>query len=212
MNTYCFVDGGHLRAVSKRTGKPLVDPRTLATHIAYSELVQHWRTPKGSLDFREFVGPNHVRIGLDRVIYYDGRPDGGAHPLIEEYWKAIELLPDTEIGFGAVRFRGKERQQKRVDSLIAVDMLEGAFARLFQVAILITADSDFVPVVEAVRRRGIMVVVAASEPLADELRRVADRIWLINANGPSAEFPPLWRQDGQVWFERQDAKVELGTA
>lgn len=212
MNSYCFVDGGHLRAVSKRTGKPLVNPRTLAARIAYSELVQHWRTAQGSGAPGAFVGATHVRIGLDRVIYYDGRPDGGANPLIEEYWKAIELLPDTEIGFGAVRFRGKERQQKRVDSLIAVDMLEGAFNRLFKVAILIAADSDFVPVVEAVRRRGVMAVVAASEPLADELRRVADRVWLIDPNGPSAEFPPLWRPDNQVWFERQDAKVELGTA
>jgi uncharacterized LabA/DUF88 family protein len=198
--------------VSKRTGKPLVDPRTLASNIAYSALVQYWRSADASIDLRTFVGPRHVRIGLDRVIYYDGRPDGGANPLIEEYWKAIELLKDTEIGFGAVRFRGKERQQKRVDSLIAVDMLEGAFTHLFQVAILIAADSDFVPVVEAVRRRGVMVVVAASEPLADELRRVADRIWLIDATGPSAEFPSLWRPDGKVWFERQDASVELGVA
>jgi uncharacterized LabA/DUF88 family protein len=90
-------------------------------------------------------------------------------------------------------------------------MLEGAFTRLFKVAILITADSDFVPVVEAVRRRGVMVVVAASEPLAGELRRVADRVWLIDTTSTPDEFPPLWRPDGQVWFERQDASVELGT-
>jgi hypothetical protein len=64
-----------------------------------------------------------------------------------------------------------------------------------------------------VRRRGVMVVVAASDqPLSDELRRAADRVWIIDAVGATSEFPPLWRPDGQVWFERPDATVELGNA
>jgi uncharacterized LabA/DUF88 family protein len=46
---------------------------------------------------------------------------------------------------------------------------------------LIAGDSDFVPVVDEVRRRGIMVVVAGvQESLAAELERAADRIWIID--------------------------------
>ena len=97
----------------------------------------------------------------------------------DEYWRAIKLLPDTQIGFGALR--GRPRRQKRVDGLIAVDMMVGAFTNLFEVAILIAGDSDFVPVVDEVRRRGIMVVVAGvQESLAAELGRAADRIWIID--------------------------------
>jgi len=36
----------------------------------------------------------------------------------------------------------------------------GSFTNLFHVAILVTGDSDFVSVVNEVRRRGVMVVVA----------------------------------------------------
>ena len=116
----------------------------------------------------------------------------------DEYWRAIELLPDTQIGFGALR--GRPRRQKRVDGLIAVDMMVGAFTNLFEVAILIAGDSDFVPVVDEVRRRGIMVVVAGvQESLAAELGRAADRIWIIDPADPIAnDFPPLRDEEGEV--------------
>ncbi len=55
-------------------------------------------------------------------------------------------------------------------------MLVGAFSGLFDIAVLVAGDGDFTPVVEEVRRRGVMVVVVAvSESLSDDLRRVADR-------------------------------------
>jgi uncharacterized LabA/DUF88 family protein len=210
MNAHCFIDGGYVRGLSKRFGKPLINPRTLANNIAYSGLVQLWGTPKGTDQPKEFPSASSARIGLTRVIYYDARPDEGVDPAIQEYWKAIELLPDTEIGFGALR--GRPRRQKRVDGLIAVDMLEGAFSGLFQVAILVAGDSDFVPIVEAVRRRGVMTVVAAEEgSLADELRREADRVWPIDVAGKrAADFPRLQRHDGYLWIEKADSTVYLG--
>ena len=173
MRAYCFVDGGHMRATAKRSGKALVDPHALARNLAYSSFLQAWR--QFDSQGMSYVGHYHVKIFLDRVNYYDARPDEDvAASLIEDYWKKIELLPDTEIGFGAVR--GRPRRQKRVDGLIAVDMLEGAFNNLYQVALLVAADADFVPIVQAVRRRGVLVAVAASDVgLSDELMRAADR-------------------------------------
>lgn len=211
MNAHCFIDGGYVRALAKRFGKPLIDPRTLANNIAYSGLVQLWGTPKGAYQPKDFLSVSSARIGLTRVIYYDARPDEGVDSAIQEYWKTIELLPDTEIGFGALR--GRPRRQKRVDGLIAVDMLEGAFSGLFQVAILVAGDSDFVPIVEAVRRRGVMTVVAAEEgSLADELRREADRVWPLDVSGErTADFPSLRRkQDNYLWIEKADGTVYLG--
>lgn len=195
MEIYCFVDGGHLRAMAKKANKALPDPNSLARKVANSKLVQHWQTFQSRGDNSRFMGPT-PRYGLSRVVYYDAWPDNGPDDLLLEYWRAIELLPDTEIGFGALR--GKPRRQKRVDSLIAVDMLTGATDRLFKIAILITADADFIPVVEAVRRRGAMVVVAAGPQLADELRRAADRVWLID---PAQDFTPLRTEAGRCWIE-----------
>jgi len=162
----------------------------------------------GSLDQQDYVGHANVRIFLDRVIYYDARPDEGSSAELEEYWRAIELLPDTEIGFGVLR--GRKRRQKQVDTLIAVDMLEGAFTGLYQVALLIAGDADFVPIVQAVRRKGLMVVVAgAKESLADELRQAADRVRIIDiASSAGAEFPYLADADGRRWFEDEKGIVE----
>lgn len=62
-----------------------------------------------------------------------------------------------------------------------------------------------------VRRRGVMVVVAGvQESLADELKRAADRVWLIEpaGNPQMTEFPPL-RQGNKVWFEADDGSVSV---
>jgi uncharacterized LabA/DUF88 family protein len=100
------------------------------------------------------------------------------------------------------------RRQKKVDGLIAVDMIVGAFTNLFHVAILVAGDSDFVPVVDEVRRRGVMVVIAGvQESLADELKRAADRVWIIDPlNTEVSDFYPLQR-GGKLWFEGQDGTV-----
>src|SRR5207253_5397539 len=89
-----------------------------------------------------------------------------------------ELLPDTHLGFGSLRggTGKKPPRQKGVDTLIAVDMLVGAFEKLFSVAILAAGDADFVSVVLEVRRRGVMVIVTASATsISDEFvdRRTA---------------------------------------
>jgi uncharacterized LabA/DUF88 family protein len=123
---------------------------------------------------------------LARTTYYDGRPDDDAaiSEDLRNYWAAIELLSDTQLGFGSTRGGTNRRppRQKGVDSLIAVDMLVGAFTNLFSVAVLVAGDADFVPVVNEVKRRGVMVVVAgatspAAVSISDELRRAADRYY-----------------------------------
>lgn len=211
MNAYCFVDGGYVRGISKQYKRPLVDPRTLASNITYSELVQLWRTPASLVRPKELPGPQYLSTGLGRVLFYDACPDEPSDPAIEEYWKCIELLPDTEAKFGTLR--GRRRRQKGVDGLIAVDMLVGTFSGLFQVGILVAGDSDFVPIVDAVRSQGVMVVVAAEErSLAEDLRRAADRIWPIDPSGSRlADFPPLRRpEDGHLWFLNPDGTVHIG--
>jgi len=208
MNAHCFLDAGYLRGLSKQFERPLADPRLLANNIAYSDLVQSWRTPKRSTS-KEFPGASNISIGLARVLFYDACPDELADPAMQEYWKTIGLLPDTEVKMGALR--GRRRRQKGVDGLIAVDMLVGAFSGLFQVAILVAGDGDFVPIVEAVRQRGVMVMIAAEEKsLSNDLRLAADRVWPIDPTGTRpADFPPLRTSTGHIWLLDQDGKVRI---
>jgi len=128
-HAYGFVDGAYLRHLAKGSRKPLVNPRQLVEFVANTNAVQSWAA----------VLPGSRTTVLTRVIYYDARPDDDAavQPDLLEYWKAVELLDDTELGFGSLRGggRGKAPRQKGVDTLIAVDMLVGAFTKLFAVAI-----------------------------------------------------------------------------
>lgn len=161
---YVFIDGGYLRRIAWDNNRPLYNPRKIAERVVSHKNVQAW--PAGP-----YTANN---VHLARITYYDGRPDEEEDRELTDYWNAIELLPDTELGFGSVR--GRPRRQKAVDTLIAVDMIVGAFNKLFSVAVLISGDFDFVPVVDEVRRLGVMVTIAAEEEsLAEDLRRAADR-------------------------------------
>ena len=187
-HAYAFVDGAYLRAVAKRLGSPLVNPHSLLINAVHHDIIQDWCS-------KPFGKPGVV---LARVTYYDGIPDNEADVSdnLKDYWSQVELLEDTDLGFGSVRggTKKKPKRQKGVDTLIAVDMLVGAFNQLFPIAILAAGDSDFVPVVTEVRRRGAMVAVLAEEgSLADALRRAADRFVPIgNEKGKLSLTPPLF--------------------
>jgi uncharacterized LabA/DUF88 family protein len=114
----------------------------------------------------------------------------------------VELLADTHLGFGFLRGNRPERlRQKGVDTLLAVDMLVGAVDKLFQIAILVSGDADFIPVVREVSRRGVLIVIAAEvSSVSEDLRRCADRFVPIGPRVPSW-FPPL-QIDERTWGKR----------
>ena len=186
---HAFVDGAYLRHLARDHSVDLPNPRELVSNaIARSPLMEWCRSP---------ISANAV--ALDRLTYYDAQPDEPepipAH--LRSYWKAIELLFDTDLGFGSVR--GRPRRQKGVDTLIAVDMLSGAFDRTFNVAILVAGDADFVPVVQEVKRRGAMVGLVAESSAADELKRAVDRVSLLQEFGNPSQFPALKGPEGSTW-------------
>ncbi len=173
---HVFLDGGYIRALGDGWNVATVDPLELAKGLMDSSAVQTWAYDR----------TKHPNALLGRVTFYDALPDDDEETELQKYWRAIELLPDVHLGFGALKgLKRRVRQQKGVDTLIAVDMLVGAFSGLFDIAVLVAGDADFTPVVEEVRRRGVMVVVAASEPsLSDDLRRVADRyVEIVSGSG-----------------------------
>jgi uncharacterized LabA/DUF88 family protein len=65
-------------------------------------------------------------------------------------------------------------KEKAVDIMLAHDMLEGAIGDEYDCAFLLSADGDFTPIVESVRRKGKKVFVASPVPgYSSQLARVA---------------------------------------
>jgi len=203
---YAFMDGGYLRESAHDFGQCLVDPRKLAVRIVETVEVQTWAANPGTTF-------NSV---LARVTYYDALPDetdpnetpdakAAKAAELKDYWRAVELLPDTHLGFGKLVGTGQRLRQKAVDTLLATDMLVGAFSGLFDIALLVTGDADFVPVVEEVKRRGVMVVVAVAktgQSVSDDLIRVADRYVDLTAN--------QWHEmkaDERTWKPDRDREI-----
>jgi NYN domain len=154
---YAFVDGAYLRAEGTKLSVPYPNPR----------MVVHWVV--------ECVQSVGVGVLLRRTSYYDADPsDQSSLPVVEQYWQFVENQFDTELRFGEVR--GKPKRQKGVDVLLAVDMLSASSRQLFDVAVLISGDADFVPLIREVRRLGITVVVAGvKSTTARDLQIAADR-------------------------------------
>ena len=165
MRAYGFVDGHYVQELAKQTDPALwVDPTSL-TKVAIS---QSGPWPGGTFSSK---APEIYRVSL-----YDAIDPEAPTPGLQEYLAGIDARPDCEVRYGTVS-TGKRRQQKGVDVLLAVDMLVGAYRGIYDLAVLVAGDADFVPAVQEVRREGRMVlVVAHPASLSAELRRSADRV------------------------------------
>ncbi len=186
------MDGGYVRALSKEHPGALANPQRLAKGLVESGQVQTWAYDPG----------RHPNAFLSRITDYDALPNDVASPeataRIEEFWRTIELLEDVHFGFGELRGLKRKVRQKGVDTLIAVDMVAGAYSKLFDIAVLVAGDADFVPVIEEVKRRGVMVAIAGRpSSTSSELRAAADRFIEIP---PHAQWLEAMRDKaGQSW-------------
>ena len=180
---YAYVDGGYLRSVAMNEVEPTLENPWLDPWRAITE--SHRVTPHS--DRERVLGT------LDRLNYYDAEDaDAPEAEAIRRYFNAVEQLPDCSVRTGEVRMgrrgRGRGREQKGVDVLLAVEMLTDAHAQNFTDAFLLAGDADFVPLVDEVRRLGRRVfVVAHTRSLSQALAEAADRVVLI-----VDEMAPEW--------------------
>jgi uncharacterized LabA/DUF88 family protein len=161
-DTYLFIDGGYLREVYRDLFEPLFGDAYL-------------------VDYRAIMQFFEAR----RAYYYDCLDDVKKDAETEEQFKdrvqqqqdsldAIDKVEGLHVRPGFLS-RGRRRQQKEVDVLLAVDMLTHSFSKSMDAAVLLSGDRDFRRVVESSVRLGTVVKVAY-EPRtgSKELAREAD--------------------------------------
>jgi uncharacterized LabA/DUF88 family protein len=98
----------------------------------------------------------------------------------------IQSLPGFHVRLGSLSGSRKKLRQKKVDVLLAVEMLDHSFRKNMTAAFLVAGDGDFTPAVEAVTRLGMWVQVYYD-------RNGASKELILSADmGISLSFNTLW--------------------
>lgn len=211
--TYMFIDGNYLEERY----------RTKMTAFFGND---------GELDYESlrFSSVQH----LERVFYYnsiDYEPRSGetAEQHAERVeqavarFAAIEAVRDVHVRPGSVRTgtRKEKRTQKKVDILVAVDMLTHAQNHNMEKAILVAGDLDFAPLVAAVVRLGVRVgVLYDKASYAAELLEESDfgqplRLKdYFNWSSPfyrwGHDLPSEYEVQGDDFRDSRDDRIEFG--
>ncbi|MEK6897904.1 MAG: NYN domain-containing protein [Nanoarchaeota archaeon] len=149
--TILFIDGGYLSFISKHFGggNPL-----------------KYKIEKFAINLAKEVG-----LDCQTIYFYIAPPFQGPKPSEEEnrrkanYDKFIEKLkfvePQIKIREGRLQKINETFQQKGVDTLMTMDLLKVAQQKEIKKIIILTSDTDFVPIIKDIRKNyGIEVILA----------------------------------------------------
>lgn len=170
-NKYLFIDGGCLRAVLDRMSDMYTGGAAL--DLDYGRLTNTY----------------------SKVFYYDALPerksgedDPAYHARIaprRHLFDRLSSLDRFHVYEGDVRRSSSRRgpEQKKIDVMIAVDMLTHSFRRNMHEATLLTGDLDFKPLIDALVHEGMFVTLWYPRgETAKELIAAADRSRTLNVH------------------------------
>jgi len=147
-----------------------------------------------------------------RTYYYHCMPFQSNTPTPEEKSRFASMdrfifnlkkLPRFQFRQGKLQKIGGEFKQKRVDILMAVDLVRMSSSHQIEKAVLVTGDSDLVPAIEAARDAGVVVVLYYSEKArhnellqaCDEryeiTRDLVEKTKLVAVPAPPAQAKPI---------------------
>ena len=76
---------------------------------------------------------------------------------MDKFIHRLTHLPRFQVRLGKLGRVGEEFVQKRVNILLAVELVRRSWAKNIGTAVLVTGDSDFVPAIEAAKDAGVLV-------------------------------------------------------
>ena len=145
------------------------------------------------LNFAEFAKKLCGQRRLSRVYYYNVLQDPehwpDAHKEQQEFLDSLRKMPYLEVRLGGIKLSQGVQVEKGIDIMLATDLLHFAWNGLYDVAVLVSGDSDFAYVLQAAKNIGKHIEVAYFErTVARDLLDVADYYHLLNRGF----FAGLW--------------------
>lgn len=150
-NTILFIDGGYLSFISKHFGKG--KPLKYKIEKFASNIVRE------------------VGLNCQTIYFYIAPPFQSPKPSKEEnkrkanYDKFIKKLgsvkPSIKVREGRCQKIDETFQQKGVDTLMTMDLLKVAQKKEVEKIIILTSDTDFVPIIKDIKEsNGLQVILA----------------------------------------------------
>lgn len=169
----------------KKKDKTLVEKRFINERVAIfidgSNMFHACNTLKIRIDYRKLIQFLTKDRWLLRTYFYTGVPSGNLpKEIYEEFKKQRGFLNElSNIGLKVKTIPLKKTPEgyieKGIDILIATDMISLAFRNAYDTAILVSGDSDFIPVVEEIQQLGKRVEnVAFKRESSYNLRKTCD--------------------------------------
>ena len=141
------------------------------------------------IDFEALSNAMVGETSLLRTYYYDclpylsnpsTPPERDRFNAIRRFHDALRLLPRFEVRLGRLEHRGNDAdgnprfEQKRVDILLGVDMVQLATKGHIREAVIVAGDSDFIPAISVAKSEGVIVRLFHGEQCHGDLRREVD--------------------------------------
>lgn len=145
------------------------------------------------LNFTEFANRLCGSRFLFRTYYYNvlqsssGRTDGIREQ--QDFLNALRETPYLEVRLGSTKLSQGVAVEKGVDVMLATDLLHFAWNNLYDVAVLVSGDSDYAYALQAVKNMGKHVEVAYFENnISRDLLDISDKRHLLDIKF----FKGLW--------------------
>ena len=157
----------------------------------YHALKNNFR--RHDLNFSEFANKLCGSRRLFRTYYYNvlqdptQRPDGFREQ--QEFLDILRKTPYLEVRLGSTKIAQGVPVEKGIDIMLATDLLYFAWNNFYEVAVVVSGDSDFAYALQAVKNMGKHAEVAYFERGASkDLLNIADNRYLLNRDF----FKGLW--------------------
>ena len=171
------------------------------------------------LNFAEFARKLSGQRKLVRTYYYNVLQDPSqkveGHREQSDFLDTLRKTPYLELRLGTTKLSQGVQVEKGIDVMIATDLLYFASNNTYDIAILVSGDSDFSYTLQVVKNMGKHVEVAYFESaVSKDLLNVADHLHQLD----NKFFTDLWsgfkrtRKKRPARRSRQPVKNQLATA
>jgi uncharacterized LabA/DUF88 family protein len=149
----------------------------------FEETTEKWAGVKAKINYEALAKAK----GAEKAYFYDcindirnqGESQADYDARLkqqEEEFASINSIENTHVRLGSMTGTYKNRRQKGVDISLAVDALKHAERRNMEIALLVTGDGDFKPLIQALVEMGLFAwVMADKKHTSEELKLAADR-------------------------------------